>query len=160
MSRCVGGIEYKLSPRVSGRDLSAFLAEAWPDRGQQKDLDSVLSHSLGYVCAYRAGELVGFVNVATDGGVHAFLLDTTVRPDCRRRGIGRELVRHAEQLARKGGTEWLHVDFEPGLEQFYHKCGFRESRAGLINLREVTDQPEPDKCEDAAPERRRRRPEP
>jgi len=154
MSRCVGGIEYKFSPQVSGRDLSAFLAEAWPDRGQQQDLGPVLSRSLGYVCAYRAGELVGFVNVATDGGAHAFLLDTTVRPDCRRRGIGRQLVRQAEQLARKGGAEWLHVDFEPGLEQFYHKCGFRESRAGLINLREVKDHRESRKSRGIVPERR------
>jgi GNAT superfamily N-acetyltransferase len=156
MSECVDGIEYRLSPRVSGRDLSALFAEAWPDRGQETDFGPVLSRSLGYVCAYRAGELVGFVNVATDGGAHAFLLDTTVRADCRRRGIGRQLVRQAEQLARKGGAEWLHVDFEPGLEGFYHKCGFRESRAGLINLREVKDQPESGKSGDAVPECRRR----
>lgn len=156
MSEYVDGIEYRICPRVSGEDLNALFAEAWPDRGQETDFGSVLSRGLGYVCAYHAGELAGFVNVATDGGVHAFLLDPTVRPDCRRRGIGRQLVRQAEQLARKRGAEWLHVDFEPGLEGFYHKCGFRESRAGLINLREAKDQPELGESGDAMPERRRR----
>lgn len=38
------------------------------------------SHSLGRACARRYGELVGFVNVAWDGGVHAFVLDTIVAP--------------------------------------------------------------------------------
>ena len=70
-----------------------------------------------------------------DGGAHAFLLDTTVRCNCRRRGIGRELVRHAEVLARKRGAEWLHVDFEPRLQAFYRQCGFHESLAGLIDLK-------------------------
>jgi GNAT superfamily N-acetyltransferase len=74
--------------------------------------------------------------VAWDGGVHAFLLDTTVRSGCRRQGIGRRLVRHAEKLARESGAEWLHVDFEPDLEAFYRGCGFQESHAGLIELRE------------------------
>ncbi|MFI9379804.1 hypothetical protein [Kutzneria sp. NPDC052558] len=32
----------------------------------------VQRHSLGWVCARSAGTLVGFVNVAWDGGVHAF----------------------------------------------------------------------------------------
>jgi len=41
------------------------------------------------------------------------------------------------ETARKSGAAWLHVDFEPRLEAFYRKCGFRESCAGLINLRET-----------------------
>ncbi|HEX2357413.1 MAG TPA: GNAT family N-acetyltransferase, partial [Micromonosporaceae bacterium] len=38
----------------------------------------VEGHSLGWVCARDGGELVGFVNVAWDGGSHAFVLDTLV----------------------------------------------------------------------------------
>jgi GNAT superfamily N-acetyltransferase len=133
----MSSIEYKLSPEVSNQDLNALFAEAWPDRHKETDFGPVLSHSLGYVCAYRADELIGFINVAWDGGAHAFLLDPTVRTDCRRRGIGRELVRRAKRLARDRGAEWLHVDFEPGLEEFYRECGFRESRAGLIDLKQT-----------------------
>ncbi|MET9237191.1 GNAT family N-acetyltransferase [Streptomyces cellulosae] len=56
-------------------------------------------HSLGWVCARDRGELVGFVNVAWDGGVHAFLLDTVVARRCRGGGVGTSLVR----LAAEGG---------------------------------------------------------
>jgi GNAT superfamily N-acetyltransferase len=49
-------------------------------------------HSLGWVCARQEAELVGFINVIWDGGVHAFVLDTLVSARLRRKGVGRELV--------------------------------------------------------------------
>lgn len=92
--------------------------------------------SLGWVTMRIAGELAGFVNVAWDGGVHAFLLDTMVRPPHRRRGHAAELVRIAVDNSRASRCEWLHVDFEPRLAEFYiAACGFRPTDAGLIQLR-------------------------
>jgi ribosomal protein S18 acetylase RimI-like enzyme len=81
------------------------------------------------------GALIGFVNVAWDGGIHAFLLDTTVHPDFRRRGIATEMVRRVTEAARERGAEWLHVDYEPQLEALYRGCGFAPTRAGLLRLR-------------------------
>jgi GNAT superfamily N-acetyltransferase len=132
-------VEYKLSPQVTNEEMNALFADTWPGPHKYWDFAPVLQCSLGYVCAYHNDQLIGFANVAWDGGAHAFLLDPTVRSDCQRKGIGRELVRRAEELARKNGVEWLHVDFEPRLEVFYQKCGFRESHAGLINLRECEE---------------------
>jgi len=106
----------------------AYLEDDW--RAQ------VHRHSLGWVCAWEDGALVGFVNVAWDGGVHAFVLDTMVAGRARRRGIGRGLVSTAVARAREAGCEWLHVDFEEHLVEFYFSgCGFTPTRAGLIALR-------------------------
>jgi GNAT superfamily N-acetyltransferase len=92
-------------------------------------------YSLGWVCAREDGRLVGFVNVAWDGGVHAFILDTVVSTEVGRRGIGTRLVAIATENARAAGCEWLHVDFEPRLRSFYFDaCGFRPTDAGLIQL--------------------------
>lgn len=98
----------------------------------------ISAHSLGWVSARAEdGLLVGFVNVAWDGGDHAFLIDTKTRGACQRRGIGRELVRHAVVHAELAGCEWLHVDFEPAFAEFYlEACGFRRTDAGLVHLRE------------------------
>lgn len=93
-----------------------------------------LDHSLTWVCAYDGLQLIGFVNVAWDGGVHAFLLDTTVHPEFQRRGLGRELVRRAAEVAREQGMDWLHVDFEPHLLSFYRACGFGPTETGLMRL--------------------------
>jgi GNAT superfamily N-acetyltransferase len=98
-------------------------------------------HSLGWVCAWRRpagagpGRLAGFVNVAWDGGGHAFVLDTVVAEDARRAGVGAGLVAVAVREARAAGCEWLHVDFEDHLRAFYFDaCGFRPTNAGLIAL--------------------------
>ncbi|QNP75380.1 GNAT family N-acetyltransferase [Streptomyces roseirectus] len=92
-------------------------------------------HSLGWVCAREAGVLVGFVNVAWDGGSHAFLLDTAVAPGRQGRGVGAGLVARAAEGARDAGCAWLHVDFEEPLRRFYlDACGFRETAAGLLAL--------------------------
>ncbi|MGW3650399.1 GNAT family N-acetyltransferase [Streptomyces sp. NPDC000878] len=92
-------------------------------------------HSLGWVCAWDGDSLVGFVNVAWDGGVHAFVLDTVVARRYRSQGIGAALIATAAQYARTAKCEWLHVDFEEHLRSFYFEaCGFRPTAAGLIPL--------------------------
>ncbi len=98
--------------------------------------DQIRPHSLGWVTARASdGLLIGFVNVAWDGGDHAFVLDTKTRSDHQRRGIGTELVRVATRYAKQAGCEWLHVDFRDELAPFYFgACGFQPTAAGLIHL--------------------------
>lgn len=98
--------------------------------------DRVRPHSLGWVTAHEGnGELVGFVNVAWDGGDHAFLIDTKTHPRHHRRGLGTAVVQRATAEAAAAGCEWLFVDFESDLEAFYlGTCGFRRTPAGLIHL--------------------------
>jgi GNAT superfamily N-acetyltransferase len=93
-------------------------------------------YSLGWVCARQSGDLAGFVNVPWDGGSHAFILDTVVAARARREGVGTRLIAVAASRAREVGCEWLHVDFEDHLADFYFRaCGFRPTQAGLIQLR-------------------------
>ncbi|WP_242657132.1 GNAT family N-acetyltransferase [Mycobacterium talmoniae] len=98
--------------------------------------DQVRPHSLGWVTARADGMLIGFVNVAWDGGDHAFLVDTKTRGNCQRRGIGTAVVKLAAQRAKSAGCEWLHVDFGEELRAFYFDaCGFvSPPAAGVINL--------------------------
>jgi ribosomal protein S18 acetylase RimI-like enzyme len=98
--------------------------------------DQIRGHSLGWVSARTDDDLlVGFVNVAWDGGDHAFLIDTKTRAQFQHRGIGTAVVRHAALHAKASGCEWLHVDFGAGLAAFYlEACGFRPTEAGLIHL--------------------------
>ena len=112
--------------------------------------DRIRPHSLGWVTARDArGSLIGFVNVAWDGGDHAFLIDTKVRPDHQRRGIGTELVRIAARHAKEAGCEWLEVDFDEPLASFSSgACGFVPTSAGLLHLPawrpETRARPEPE----------------
>ena len=126
-------VSYVVDPPLSSPELNGLFAAAW-DGHRPVDFDPILGHSLIYVCEYDERRLVGFVNVAWDGGVHGFVLDTTVHPEARRRGIGRGLVTRAVAEARDRNLQWLHVDFEPYLQEFYEGCGFRSTSAGLLWL--------------------------
>jgi GNAT superfamily N-acetyltransferase len=127
-------IEYAISPAVTNEAMNALFAASWPNHGEV-DYGPELAHSLLYVCANAGDRLIGFVNVAWNGGIHAFILDTTVHPDFQRRGIGVRLVREAADAARLRGMEWLHVDYDPHLDAFYRACGFEPTPAGLMRLR-------------------------
>lgn len=121
------------NPPITNPALNALREAAWADVGDQ-DWGPVLQRGLGWVGATDGDRLVGFVHVAWDGGVHAFLLDTTVHPDYQCQGIGRALVREAAAMARARGAEWLHVDYEDALARFYRGCGFRPTAAGVLDL--------------------------
>ena len=105
-----------------------------PEPKDVEGWERVLARSLCWVTAHQAGRLIGFVNVAWDGGMRAFLLDTAVHPEYGRQGLGTALVRRAAQEAARLGAGWLHVDYEPHLEGFYRGCGFGDTRAGLLRL--------------------------
>lgn len=125
--------DYRLNPPIDSPALNALYAAAWPRHTERDDWPE-LAHSLAHIWAWDGERLAGFVYVAWDGGVHAFLLDPTVHPDYRRRGLGLALVKRAEEAARDAGCEWLHVDYEDYLEPFYAAAGFRPTLAGLIRL--------------------------
>ena len=122
--------------RFTNAELNALHAEGFGTRVRDDDwLGQVERWSLGWVTARVGERLVGFVNVAWDGGAHAFILDTVTAAEMRRHGIGRGLVEVARDEARAAGCEWLHVDFDEELSAFYFEaCGFRTTPAGLIEL--------------------------
>ena len=128
-------VNYRVDPPVVNAELDQLYALSWPSHQSSYDFGPELERALTYICAYAGGELVGFVRLAWDGSVHAFLLEPTVRPDFRRRGIGRSLAERAVAVARERGMQCVHVDYKPELRDFYRACGFRTTEAGLIRLR-------------------------
>lgn len=129
-------ISFVISPSVTNEALNELFAASWPEH-HPCNFQPILARSLAYVCAYESVALVGFVNLAWDGGVHAFILDTVVHPRHRRQGIGQELVRQAVDVARQNGVAWVHVDYEPHLHAFYESCGFKFTAAGLLNTKSL-----------------------
>ncbi len=129
-------ITYEWRGDVDNSALDGLHAEGFGHPVGQTDWRARLhGHSLGWVCAREGDRLVGFVNVAWDGGVHAFVLDTVVAQRNRSHGVGVALIKAAAEGSRAAGCEWLHVDFEERLRSFYFEaCGFRETTAGLIAL--------------------------
>ena len=118
--------------KLRTEDLDALFAAAW---GSAKPgYERVFAHSFTWITASSGEDLVGCANVAWDGDVHFFLLDTTVHPAWQGKGIGRRLVLEAIEACREHG-EWLHVDASQELMTgLYQPCGFELTPAGLVNL--------------------------
>ena len=129
---------FELDSFPSEAELAPLFEAAWgsPVRAGYA---AILQRSLCHGCVWDGGprrRLIGFVNVAWDGGVHAFLLDTMVARAEQRQGHAARMVKLAVERAKASGCEWLHVDFEPHLRDFYFKaCGFKLCDAGLIALK-------------------------
>jgi GNAT superfamily N-acetyltransferase len=123
----------------TNKEVNALHAEAFDTRVFGDDewdwWTLVNNNSLGWVVARSGERLVGFVNVISDGLVHAWIQDTMVSGDARGLHIGTRVVNEAANRARQAGCEWLHVDFEDDLRSFYiDSCGFTPASAGLISL--------------------------
>jgi GNAT superfamily N-acetyltransferase len=132
-------VEYRWRGGFSNPELNELHAEAFEtrvyDESEWNWREQVERHSLGWVVARDGSDLVGFVNVPWDGLVHAWIQDEMVAKSARHRGIGKELISLAATEARKAGCEWLHVDFDDDLREFYFDaCGFTPTNAGLIEL--------------------------
>ncbi|MGO1227639.1 MAG: GNAT family N-acetyltransferase [Brachybacterium sp.] len=121
---------------IDDQELSALHSAAFDlEGGVQPWSERLERYSLGWITARRGETLIGFCNVITDGGRHAFLLDVVVHPDHQGTGIGRSLVLHAIEECRSTPVQWLHVDFEADLGDFYMADGlFRRTTAGILKL--------------------------
>jgi ribosomal protein S18 acetylase RimI-like enzyme len=128
-------VTYEWRGDFDNTDLNALHAAGFRESLETDWHTKVHRHSLGWVCARQGGELAGFVNVAWDGGAHAFILDTVVAAESRRRGIGTGLISAATEGAKAARCTWLHVDFEGLVAPFYLEAvGFTSTSAGLIGL--------------------------
>lgn len=133
-------VEYRRRPPLTNEQLGELL-ESGTAPAERFDYQRILSRSLTWLGAFDGERLVGYANVAWDGGVHAFLLDPNVHPSFRRRGIGSRLVREAlDAVAEHPDIEWVHVDASEDLmENFYFPAGFHPTPAGLVWVQDIRE---------------------
>ncbi|MGY2895138.1 GNAT family N-acetyltransferase [Deinococcus sp. UYEF24] len=134
------GLRVSVTPDPAELAVLHVSAFRYPDGRGPEFWNNVMTHSLCWVTAHCEDQrcedrLIGFTNVAWDGGMNAFLLDIAVHPAFARQGVGSRLVRRALFAARARGASWMHVDYAPHLQGFYLSCGFTKTRAGRQRLK-------------------------
>lgn len=139
----MGAVDYLWRGKFANDELNRLHAEAFGHRifreSEWNWVEQCHRHSLGWVTARIDEVLVGFVNVISDGFVHAWIQDEMVASEARHQGIGVGLIVEARDAAKEAGCEWLHVDFEDGLEPFYYEAaGFTPTNGGLIDLNSIS----------------------
>ena len=79
------------------------------------------------------GVVIGFGAILTRDDGETELDGLFVEPAHMGRGIGRRLVDACTDLARAGGSRYLHVIGNPHAAAFYERCGFE--RIGITETR-------------------------
>ncbi len=85
---------------------------------------------VGYCCwCYENDGCLDGYGVMSVAAGEAHILNLTVRPESQRRGIGRKLMTHFLQLARRHGADIVMLEVRPSNQAaiaLYQKCGFNE----------------------------------
>ena len=79
--------------------------------------------------AHRDAVTIGFAAVLPRADRDAELDALFVEPSLWKRGVGRLLVEHCADVARRRGARILHVVGNPHAERFYVACGFNATGA-------------------------------
>jgi GNAT superfamily N-acetyltransferase len=95
----------------------------------------VLPKSYAYFTARAKGNLIGFVNIISDGVADALLVDLMVHPDLQGKGLGLALVRQAARFVRLKKIQALQVTFDTKLSGFYRKAGFNIFGGGIMDFK-------------------------
>lgn len=114
------GLEEHDLPRLS----SLAVAEGWDSFAEPELVRRALTApGCIVVVAVEDGTPVGFIQVQTDGGIHAHISNILVAPSCRSRGVGRRLV---ESAFAKSGAKYIDLVSTEGSEDFYRSFEHEE----------------------------------
>jgi aminoglycoside 6'-N-acetyltransferase I len=145
---------YSVRP-IQERDLNEWLRlrkclwDGTTEADHKSEMVDIIDHpdsQFVLVAEREAGKLLGFLEVSIRPFVEdcetdhvGYLEGWYVEPDVRGRGIGRELVKIAEQWAREKGCEEMASDAEVGNElslSVHLGLGFAET-SRLVHLRKI-----------------------
>jgi len=125
-------LNYIENPSISPETI-ASLREAVGWGGRRKQLEKIIDSSYLIVACFHHDNLVGFVDVISDGVDDALIRNLLVHPDYQGEGIGLRILKLTVERLRIDQIKTVNVLFEPGLTDLYRKAGFRIICGGVID---------------------------
>ncbi len=106
----------------------------WDARKEQ--LENILGSTYMTVACFDDNNLVGIIDVISDGIDDALIRNLVVHPEYQRRGIGHKLLIKVLDRLKRDQIKTINVLFEDELAEFYRKAGFRIVSGGIIDNEE------------------------
>lgn len=120
------------SPVLKPDDVARLrVAVGWDAR--EKQLEKIIGNTYSTAACYDHENLVGFVDVISDGVDDAFIRNLLVHPDYQRYGIALKLLKIIISRTKADRIKTVNVLFEPELTDLYRKAGFRIISGGMID---------------------------
>lgn len=117
--------EIRYSGDIVDTDWARAAQQVWPGAYGLAEVSSALARTTN-IGAWDDERLVGTVRVLSDGYFFATILEILVLPAYRRRGIGRELMSRALEVAPRGK---LFLGAQPQSIGFFEHLGYSRGRS-------------------------------
>lgn len=123
---------YEYNPCLKA-DQIARLRELVKWDGRLEKYKKKLGNTYFCVACFADNELIGYVDIVSDGIDDAYIRDLIVHPDYQRCGIGSKLLGMVIKRVKADGIKMVNVVFDPRLEEFYRKANFIIMSGGIID---------------------------
>jgi ribosomal protein S18 acetylase RimI-like enzyme len=119
-------MKIQMNEKLDANELNDLLeTNKWRIQDPEK-LEKALNLSWCWLTARNEkSQLVGFVQVLSDGIRHAYILRLIVHPEYQRQGIGTELMNKLMEILKENNLLPTLVA-TPGKDKFYEKFGFKQ----------------------------------
>ncbi|MBM7613810.1 GNAT family N-acetyltransferase [Alkaliphilus hydrothermalis] len=121
--------------QLDTQELNNLLSTIGWGMSSNEKLEQSLNLSWGWITAREepSGELVGFVQILSDGIKHAYILRMLVAPDYQGQGIGTKIIDELMILLRENKINPILIT-KPTEESFYQKFGFVRETDRFISM--------------------------
>jgi ribosomal protein S18 acetylase RimI-like enzyme len=122
------------NPKIDINELNDLLKTIGWGISSPKKLEDSLNLSWGWITVRDdLNNLIGFVQVLSDGIKHAYILRLLVHKDYQGKGIGTSLMKNLMELLDENNLSPVLLT-KPSEESFYSKFGLSRSNNGFISL--------------------------
>lgn len=129
------GLLYVENPELDAAVVAELRAKVgWDARKEQ--LEKILGRTYLAVACFDDNDLVGIIDVISDGIDDALIRNLVVHPEYQGKGIGHELLIKVLDRLKSNRIKTINVLFESELAEFYRKAGFRIVSGGIIDNEE------------------------
>jgi ribosomal protein S18 acetylase RimI-like enzyme len=128
--------EYKINYKIDPKEI-AELRKSVGWNGMLEEYKKSLLNSYFYICCFSGNELVGFLDVVSNGVTDAYIQDVMVKPSFQKKGIGKKLMEIAIDKLKKDEIYAISVLFSENNLSFYKKFGFHIMLSGQMETRKV-----------------------
>lgn len=125
-------LRFETNPVLKAEQI-AGLRDAVGWDGRVVNYKRILGNTYFCVACFANDQLVGYVDVVSDGIDDAYIRDLVVHPDYQHRGIGSKLLAIVVGRIKSDGIKMANVVFEPDLGEFFKKAGFTIMAGGVID---------------------------
>ncbi|MDF2700706.1 MAG: rimI: ribosomal-protein-alanine acetyltransferase [Haloplasmataceae bacterium] len=127
-------INYEINCEIEPKLISKLRKSVgW--NGMELSYSKAIKASYFHVCCFLNNELIGFIDVVSNGITDAYIQDLIVHPNYQKQGIGTNLMNMTINKLKEDNIYMISVLFDQSLLSYYQKFGFNFILAGQLETR-------------------------